>query len=378
MGARDVRRQQEAAVMRFLRERAEDEREALESLKNRRVSTAMAKEKVFLEDVEAVLNRVFAKPMVTPVGYAKKKSQKTVRRLLNLALSDLHFHSMLDAREVPSPFGPQEEARRLAHVVAETADYKTQYRDHTELLVHVFGDIILGELHDPREGANLTAQFAAATYYLIQAGRYLSAAFPKVLIRCVPGNHGRRKKRHPDRATSEKWDSYENMIYFAVKMGLAPLANVEVQIPYTPYYTYEAFNKRGFVTHGDTVLDAGFPSDSINIRQLRNQINEINAGEAAKCDLFMVGHVHTGALVQIPSGPVFVANGALIPPDPYGISRGHFHGKNGQQLFESVENHISGDHRFINVGTEQDQDSSLDAIIKPYVGFEVDSPLRAG
>jgi hypothetical protein len=364
--------------MDFLRARAEEERSRVEVTRNRKASTAMAREQVFQEDLEQVLSRVFAKPIARPVGYAKKKAKKETRRIVNLALSDLHFHSLLDAREVPSPFGPKEESRRLSSVVLQTAEYKTQYRDNTELFGHIFGDIILGELHDPREGANLTAQFAAASYYLIQAGYYLSAAFPKVTFRCVPGNHGRRKNRHHDRATSEKWDSYENMIYFALKMGLATLPNVTVEIPYTPYYTYRAFDKRGFITHGDTVLDTGFPSQTINIKKLRGQINEFNAGEADKCDLFMVGHVHTGAIVEIPSGPTFVANGALIPPDPYAISGGHFHNKCGQQLFESVEDHIVGDRRFLNVGKEQDKDASLDSIIKPYTGFEVDSPLRSG
>jgi hypothetical protein len=365
----------EVAVKAFLAQRAAEKRDSNEAFVNRRVANSMARETVFQEDLEDVLSRVFSKPIVRPEGFAKRKAaKKPAKRILNLALSDLHFHSLLNAREVPTPFGPKEEARRLAYVVSEAAEYKTHYRDHTELYVHIFGDIILGELHDPREGANLTDQFAAATYYFIQAISFLSAHFPKVTVRCVPGNHGRRKSRHHDRATSEKWDSYENMIYFATKMGVAPLKNVTVEIPYTPFYTYKAFGKTGFVTHGDTVLDVGFPSDTISIKKIRGQINEFNAGDV-KSDLFMVGHVHTGSMVEIPSGPTLISNGALIPPDPYCISRGTFHTNCGQQLFESVEKYICGDRRFLNVGRAQDEDSSLDDIIKPYGGFTTNSPL---
>lgn len=376
--AREKRLRNEADVMQFLRESAEGERTTRTKQLNKSVSTAMTRDALFKDDLEDVLKRVFAKPILTPTGYAKKKSQKPVKRILNLALSDLHFHSLLDKRECPSPYGPVEEARRLASVALNTAEYKTQYRDNTELYVHIFGDIILGELHDPREGANLTEQFSAAVYYFIQVLAYLSTCFPKITVRCVPGNHGRRKMRHHDRATSQKWDSFENMIYMATKMGVATLQNVHVEIPYTPFYIYKAFDKTGFVTHGDTVLDVGFPSTTIDIKKIRGQINEINAGEADKADLFMVGHVHTGAVVEIPSGPTFVSNGALIPPDPYAISRGTFHNKCGQQLFESVEGHIAGDRRFLNVGEAQDVDSSLDRIVKPYTGFEVNSPLRKG
>ncbi len=374
--AREKRIQDEADVMQFLRDSAQGERTKRSNQLNKSVSTAMTRDTLFKEDLETMLTRVFAKPIVTPAGYAKKKSQKPVKRILNLALSDLHFHSLLDKRECPSQYGPTEEARRLASVVLNTAQYKTQYRDNTELFVHIFGDIILGELHDPREGANLTQQVSAAIYYFIQSLYFLSSAFPKITVRCVPGNHGRRKMRHQERATSEKADSFENMIYMATKMGVATLPNVHVEIPYTPYYTYKAFDKTGFVTHGDTVLDVGFPSTTIDIKKIRGQINEINAGDANKSDLFMVGHVHTGAVVEIPSGPTFISNGALIPPDPYAISRGNFHNKCGQQLFESVEGHIAGDRRFLNVGEEQDKDSSLDQIVKAYTGFEVNSPLR--
>ncbi len=373
--SRDARLKQEEGVLEFLRERAAGERKAQDAKRNSKVSTAMVRETLFKEDIEAVLTRVFAKPIVKPAGFsAKKKTNKVMKRILNLALSDLHFHSLLDPREVPTKYGANEEARRLAWVILQATEYKTQYRDNTNLFVHIFGDIILGELHDPREGANLTDQFGAAVYLFIQAIHYLAAHFPHVTVRCVPGNHGRRKNRHHDRATSEKWDSFENMIYFATKMGTANLPNVDIQIPYTPYYVYQCFDKRGFVTHGDTVLEPGFPSESIAIKKLRGQINEWNAGEEAdKCDLFMVGHVHTGSLVQIPTGPVFVSNGCLIPADPYAISRMHKNSNCGQWLWESTEGHISGDSRYIKVGPTQDANKSLEAIVAPYKGFA--SPL---
>ena len=375
-----TRREQEiqkaAAIKSYLSKKADEKRESDEVFVNRRVANSMTRETLFVEDMEGALKRVFSKPVVRAAGFARKKSRKSIARILNLANSDLHFHSLLNAKEVPTAFGPVEEARRFASVLLQASEYKTHYRDNTALYLHMFGDMILGELHDPREGANLTQQFAAATYYFIQGISFLAEHFPQVVVNCVPGNHGRRKGRHFDRATSEKWDSYENMIYFAAKMGVAPLRNVQINIPYTPYYTYKAFNKTGFVTHGDTVLDVGFPSDTINIKKIRGQINEFNSSEAEKSDLFMVGHVHTACTVEIPSGPTFVSNGALIPPDPYAISRGHHHTNCGQQLFESVENYICGDHRFLKVGKAQDEDSSLDYIIKPYSGFEVDSPLK--
>jgi hypothetical protein len=377
VGKREQRIEGEARVMNFLQQRVEEERKDFNTLNNRRTSLAMAREGVFLEDLEVSLKRVFGKGVAVPSGYASKGPDTTPKqRIVNIALSDLHYHSLLDPREVPFEYGPVEEARRTAKIVQEVCEYKPQYRNESELFVHVFGDIIQGELHDPRDAATLTEQFSAAVYLLTQAVTIWASAYKRVTVRCVPGNHGRNKRRHPERATTQKWDSFENMIYFALKMAVATLPNVEVLIPYSPYYTYKAFDQQGFVTHGDTVIDAGFPSRTIDIAKVRNQINELNASQKNESDFFLIGHVHCGSCTEIPSGPVFMTNGCLIPPDGYAISRGIFKQKCGQQLWESVEGHICGDRRFLNVDENTDKDARLDKIVKPYRGFTTNSPLR--
>lgn len=375
--ARSKRISGEASLVQFLLDRASEQRQTTEETNNHRISTAMVKEEVFLDRLKDVLKEIFPKGPVQPKkAQPNAKRRSTVKkRIANGAFSDLHFHSMLDPRELPMQYGPLEEARRLGLIVSELMEYKPQYRDQTELFMHWFGDIIQGMLHDPRDAATITEQFGAAVHLLTQSVVKLASAYDKVTVRCVPGNHGRNKQRHPDRATTQKWDSFENMIYLAVKFAVATLPNVEIIIPYTPYYTYEAFDKTGFITHGDTVLDVGFPSSTIDIKKIRNQVNEWNAGETNH-DLFVVGHVHCGSMVHLPSGPIFMSNGPLIPPDGYAISRGMKNTNCGQWLWESVEGHIVGDARYISVNESTDKDESLDKIIKPFNGFETNSPLK--
>jgi hypothetical protein len=376
MSKTSERKDGEASLMQFLLERADDTRQSVQETANRRASTAMVRDEIFLDHFKDLLKEIFPKGPVQAKKHrpnAKRRST-TKKRIANGAFSDLHFHSMLDPRELPLQYGPVEEARRLSLIVSELCEYKPQYRDDTELFMHWFGDIIQGMLHDPRDAATMTEQFGAAVHLLTQTVVQAASAFDKVTVRCVPGNHGRNKQRHPDRATTQKWDSFENMIYLAVKYAVATLPNVEIIIPYTPYYTYEAFDKIGFVTHGDTVLDVGFPSSTIDIKKIRNQVNEWNAGDVNH-DLFLVGHVHCGAMVHLPSGPVFMSNGPLIPPDGYAISRGMANTNCGQWLWESVEGHIVGDARYISVNESTDKDESL-KIIKPFYGFKTESPLK--
>lgn len=341
------------------------------SRKARVATTAAARDQLFLDQFVSSLKVLFKDKIVSP-KYEPKKRGKT-SRILNVVLSDTHYGSRLDAQEVGRAYGAVEEARRTAAVCKQVADYKRQYRDETELYVHLLGDMIQGQLHDPRDGAPLAEQVATATRVLVQAISFLAAQFPKgVTVFCTTGNHGRNTARHRERGVQQKFDSIETMIYIALKEAMRGHQNVRVEIPKTPYYTFRCFDKIGFATHGDTVLTPGFPGKAIQVESVTKQINSINAAAARdngeEYSLFMVGHVHTGSITHLP-GAVFMSNGCLIPPDAYALSVGYFDTACGQQMFESVEGHIVGDSRFILVSEHDDVDESLDAIIQPYTDF---------
>lgn len=362
-------KQKQAELASFIKERIENERESIKNKNDRAVSTAFVKEQIAFDEIGKSIGNAF-KDKIVPSGYSLKKSKKAIKRIVNVAFSDTHYQTLLTGQETASKYGPFEEARATAKVILEAVEFKTQYRDNTKLIIHIFGDIIAGTLHDLRTGATITEQFAAAVFLLTQAITFAAAHYPTVEVKCTTGNHGRIKARHGHKlAINQKWDSYESMIYFAIKMAVKDVPNVSVDIPLTPYYTWNAFDKKGFITHGDTVLDVGFPSSTIDIKKIRNQVNEWNAGKD-KFDLFMVGHVHCGAKVHLPTGAIFMSNGCLLPPDEYAVAVGHPNTQCGQWVFESVEGHIVGDSRFITINDEVYTDNKLDSIIKPYLGFE--------
>lgn len=360
---------EDEAISRFLIEKAEAERQKQGRFQTRTISTAATRDRLFLEQLGGELEAVF-KNKIEVRKYVPKKKKKT-ERILNALWSDHHYGSMLDPRETGHRFGPVEEARRLAAQCVQLADYKRHYRDETELFLHIAGDIIQGQLHDPRDGAPLAQQIATANYLLVQAIQFLASEFKKVTIRCTPGNHGRNTMRHKERAVNQKWDSFETALYFALKTAFTGVDNVSIEIGYKPYYIYEAFGERGFITHGDTVINPGYPGKTIDVANVRKQINEYNATQAdhEKVKLFAVGHVHVGGVVHLPNGAIFMSNGCLLPPDAYAQSIGIFDTACGQWIWESVPGHILGDHRFAVVDEHTDKDSALDKIIKPFEGF---------
>lgn len=329
-------------------------------------SKAMARQSIFLDYLEDLLKK---NPFPAPKSVARKpKKQTKTARILNLMLSDLHYGSDIRVEETGTRYGAKEEARRTAAVVQAAANWKRQYRGETELYVHLLGDIIEGKLHDPETAAPLTEQYYRAIWNLGQALRYLSTEFKRVTVFTSPGNHGRRKDRHPGRAVNQKWDSIENMIYAGLKFALANVKNVDIRVSTKPYYVYQAFDQKGFMTHGDTVLTPGYPNRSIAVESIRRQVNEINSVE--HCDLFGVGHVHVSSSTRLPSGPVFLTNGCLVPSGEYGQSIGIMNGVCSQHLWESVPGIIFGHRMEVLVDEKTDKNEGLDIIVKPFPGVQ--------
>ena len=370
MSKRSERDSKDTQIQKYLEERAAELDEANGTKRSRSLALNAVKDQLFLEQVQAALEASLTSRYVVGKEYKPKKASST-KRILNLLLGDLHFGANLDQRECPLQYGRLEESRRIAAVVKQTAEYKLDHRDETELYIHLLGDLIQGQLHDPRDGAPLAEQIADAIHLLTQAIVFLSGEFKKVTVFCTTGNHGRNTARHNDRAVCQKFDSHETVIYYALKTVVAHIRNVTVEIPRTPYYSAKIFGMSLFATHGDSVLKPGFPNRSIEVESVRKQINELNSSRGAdqQYECVVVGHVHTASCTRLPNNVMFISNGCLIPTDQYAQSIGITCTACCQTLFESVPGIIVGDRRDIIVNQKTDKDESLDKIIQPFSDF---------
>jgi predicted phosphodiesterase len=290
-------------------------------------------------------------------------------------LSDTHFGANIEANEVGevNKFDWTISARRLGLFAEQIATYKTQHRTQTDLVLLINGDIIAGVIHNQEWFVDLLAdQFAGTVKNLTQFISYLATHFQSVRVYCTSGNHGRAMhKGSKDRGNTHKWDSYETMIYMTVKSLIeSKLKNVKVEIPKSPYAIFSAHGKSFFVTHGDTVVNLGNPGKSINIKDISNQINKLNAsslgGVNKKFDAVICGHHHTPTVQLTDSGCMLVINGCLSGADPYAQSVGYFDAIPSQQLFEVTADHAVGDMRFITL-KDADSKKEYEKIIEPYV-----------
>lgn len=328
------------------------------------------------ELVTAVKDILKENPLVVHPPVKASRSTVKAKRTIVAAISDTHFGANVSKEEMHglNEYNWTVAARRLASFMEQVVTYKADHRKETDLLIQLNGDIIAGLIHNQEWFVDLLAtQFSGTLHLLTQAVSYVAQHFSSVRVFCTPGNHGRNVgKADKGRATTHKWDSYETMIFLALKAVLGEKhKNVEVVVPEAPFLVYKVQGHNVVQTHGDTVINVGNPGKSLPMDSISNQINKmtssdlIKAGE--KVDVVCVGHVHVPTAQILDNGCTAIINGCLSGIDPFAQSIGIFNNNPTQVLFESTEDHAVGDIRMIQVKAA-DKESRFDKIIAPFLG----------
>jgi len=305
-------------------------------------------------------------PLPKPAASKARTSRSLVGKL-----SDLHFGANISKGEMHglNEFNWTIAARRLAFFMEQLVLYKRDKRKDTDLVLQLNGDIIAGLIHNQEWFVDLlTTQFVGALHLLAQAISYVARHFAKVRVVCTVGNHGRNNaKSEKGRATTNKWDAFESMLYFALQAVLAEKHhNVEFLIPEAPFALYKVQGHWVFQTHGDTVINVGNPGKSLNMGSIADQINRVSSSELIpaneKVEIVTVGHVHTATAQLLESGCMLMINGCLSGTDPFAQSIG-IHASNPTQImFESTKRHAVGDIRLVQL-KGADHEARLDRIV---------------
>ncbi len=306
-----------------------------------------------------------ALPPLEPKGYAQKtRASDGHGRVLTVLLSDLHIGTDLLSSQHLRRFGTTEEARRLAYILRNVLEYKTDKRDDTVLHIDLNGDLIAGMLgHDDKMAAPLTNQIFRAEHLLSQFVWHCATHFKRVAIHWQAGNHGRNLLRHKTgRADNEKYENFELIIAMAIRNRCRGLKNVTWSITRRPWSDIPFFGWHKLMTHGDTVMGA-----KPGTKGFRGLVAEINASPYYRqggYDVIELGHWHDPEAFMTGRTRVFV-NGAMIPPDGHSESQGYLN-LCAQWLYEATERFPVGDMRRLELPFDVDSDDSFDALISPW------------
>jgi hypothetical protein len=322
---------------------------------------------LLFDSLANVLISTFAKPIYKIPRIPKRT--KHLERSVHSIISDTHFGSDLLPDTGTRRYTVNEEAASVAALVSGLLDFKTSYRKTSKLHVSLMGDIIAGIIHSPEAYAPLSEQIARAIHVLGRAMWILASEYPEVEVNCATGNHDRRPDKHRDRATTDKWDSYSTVIYYAIKQQMLNVPNFKMNIPKTPYFIYDTFGYKIWGSHGDTVIQV--PNlGPINTKSLEHQINAMNANQEHKIVGLLFGHSHSAATLTLSNGVTVVVNPPLIPSDQYAQSIGIGpDSPTGQQAWESVPGFPFGDRRTIWISESDRQNKNNLKIIPPFSGF---------
>jgi len=322
---------------------------------------------VFIEDLERVIGKM---PAIRVASYKPRMKVKTTRGLA-LVVSDLHIGHDVDPEETNHKYGILEEARTVAHIVRTACEYKTKYRDETELHLFLLGDMIENNLHGSSSADLLHIQTCRAMWILSQMVAQLAKHFKAVHVYCVPGNHDRDTSIHKSRAISQKYNALGTTVYYGIHQSVREIKNVTWHQPKTPWIDTNVLGHRIWASHGDTNFSIGNPGKAINTASIETKMNRINASlkDRDEYEVFIGAHVHTGLFMRMNNNCTLVVNGGGVVPDAYVNTMDIHESPQCQALFEITEKHAVGDQRFIDMEGIM-SDKSLDRIIVPFKGLE--------
>lgn len=334
---------------------------------SRKLAQKIAFDSLFTYEMQQRFVKEFATP-IYKLPKLPKRPKKTMRNV-HCIISDTHFGSNLLPEIGVRKYTSEEEAASVATLVKGLLDFKTSYRGTSKLYISLIGDVIAGIIHSPQSYAPLSEQMARAIHVLGRAFWILASEYPEIEVNCATGNHERRPDRHRERASADKWDSYASVIYYAIKQQMLNVPNFKMNIPKTPYFTYETFGHKIWATHGDTVIKV--PNlGPINPTHIEDQVNRLNANTDKKVVGLLFGHSHSAAKLTLSNGVTVIVNPPLIPADQYAQSIGIASDSPvGQQVWESVPEYPFGDLRTVWVSESDRQNKENLKIIPPYSGF---------
>jgi hypothetical protein len=181
--------------------------------------------------------------------------------------------------------------KRLMYMINQTR--KSGYKVDN-LVLGLLGDFITGYIHEELEESNQLTPVQATIFVqdlLVKGIKFLSEEgnFSKIIIPCVPGNHGRTTSRKRF-ATGYK-NSYEWLIYIGIKNLFSETTkydNVEFIIPESEFIYLDLFGRINKFSHGDHFnYQGGIGGLEVPLKKWVLRENAV-----IKTDMSWIGHWH--------------------------------------------------------------------------------------
>lgn len=343
-----------------------------------KLETALGK-KLVLEEaiIEIVKESIRPLPKIKVPKLKKSKKASTEKVEVVGMLNDTHIGVIVDKEEIGNinSFDFKEACRRFAFYTKQVAEYKLHKRNQvTKLHLVLNGDLIAGLIHGlETKGIHLMIhQVNAAVHIFTHVISYLAGYYQEIEVHGIAGNHDRSiHKEGGKRPVGEVYDSYANIIFYALSTAFRNSQQISFNFPKTAYGFIKLPAGRAMFAHGDHIFSSalGNPGKTINVKGLTEAIRVFNMGEIAKGNepvkLLLFGHVHTYAHFITSDGVEVYVSPSLVGLDSFAHSLTINNNFTAQPVFESTKEFILGDSRLIRLNAA-DNNEELDQIIPVY------------
>jgi hypothetical protein len=214
--------------------------------------------------------------------------------------------------------------KRFQYLIEKTISFTTKNMANyqfPELHVLLTGDMVSGVIHDELEATNdlnIVEQATVGALIVAQGFQDLARAFPKVIVTCVVGNHGRVK--HEKYFKHKQQINWDYVFYTNLALLLKNQKNVSFNIPMSFWAGVQIQGHNFLVMHGDLIKSwGGIPFYGLS--RVASKWTEIMASQKEFFQFFVASHFHTKAVLQTPSGEQ-IMNASLKGGDEYAAGLG--------------------------------------------------------
>lgn len=194
---------------------------------------------------------------ITPPKWVAKTGKGHTTGVPTLFLSDVHYDEVVLANQIShvNAYTRTIANRRLKALFTKTLDLLVHHMANPKydyFILNLGGDCLSGLIHEELRETNecpIAQSIMALTDQLIAGINMLLEQFPRIVVNCVVGNHGRFDKK--PRMKNRAYENYEWLLYQFVAKHYHENTDIVFNIADGADCPYAIYSTRFLLTHGD-------------------------------------------------------------------------------------------------------------------------------
>lgn len=256
---------------------------------------------------------------ITPPKWLDVKSSGANTGVPTLLASDWHFDEVVDPRQINgvNAFNRPIALKRIKRLFTKTVDLLVHHMakpKYDYFVLDLGGDMLSGNIHEELRETNETPvslSMLALMDALVAGIDLLLTHFPRMVVNCVPGNHGRWDKK--SRAKNRVYETYEWILYQFLAKHYGGNKDVHFNVADGADLPYTIYRTRYLLTHGDQFKGGSGIAGALSPLMLGDARKRKRAIAIDQpFDYMVLGHWHQYIMAK-----GIIVNGSLKGADEY-------------------------------------------------------------